>query len=207
MYCAREAVQKNIITMDEYKRVAVLDTITYLKEHKEYEFVKNVGHGTYGAVIELQCPDKTYNVAAKIMLQELVSKSEIDTWPQLAHENVLPLISMEHITPTYCYVFITPLHPTSLNSMVEGYDLGKDKKGFEKAIAWLYGVCRGVQYLHKEKLCHLDIKLSNVLISDEGTAVLCDFGSLTRTEGPADRLEILLYAIISNNFYIIIKQM
>lgn len=184
-----QRVKTNVITDEEYRRLKVLNTISYLQVHKGYKFVKKVGHGTFGAVIEFYIPDKRCSVAAKIVLQELVSNSESEIWPELGHDNILSLTSVEHITSTSCYVFITPLHPASLNVVVESSALSKDKQGFEKAISWLRGVCLGVQYLHNRKLSHLDIKLSNVLISADERALLCDFGSLSNTELPTSRLE------------------
>ena len=40
-----------------------------------------------------------------------------------------------------------------------------------------------MKYLHHQKLCHFDLKLGNVMISDSGVAVINDFGSLICTEG------------------------
>lgn len=186
----REKLKKGYITMEEYRVLAVVLTIEYLKINHEYEFVRKVGQGTYGVVVELKDPCKHHHFAAKIVLEEFVSKSEKEIWPYLCHDNLLPLISMEYITTTYCYVFITPLHRAALNNLVEGSELRKDNKGFEKAISWLHGICSGLQQLHKAKLSHLDIKLSNVLIDDDDRALLCDFGALTRTQAATDRLVI-----------------
>ncbi|XP_061880370.1 cyclin-G-associated kinase-like [Entelurus aequoreus] len=44
-----------------------------------------------------------------------------------------------------------------------------------------YQACRAVQHLHKQKpaIIHRDLKIENLLISNQGTVKLCDFGSAT----------------------------
>ncbi|XP_037113989.1 cyclin-G-associated kinase isoform X2 [Syngnathus acus] len=44
-----------------------------------------------------------------------------------------------------------------------------------------YQTCRAVQHLHKQKphVIHRDLKIENLLISNQGTVKLCDFGSAT----------------------------
>ncbi|XP_077417435.1 cyclin-G-associated kinase [Vanacampus margaritifer] len=44
-----------------------------------------------------------------------------------------------------------------------------------------YQTCRAVQHLHKQKphIIHRDLKIENLLISNQGTIKLCDFGSAT----------------------------
>ncbi|XP_029960622.1 cyclin-G-associated kinase isoform X1 [Salarias fasciatus] len=45
----------------------------------------------------------------------------------------------------------------------------------------LYQACRAVQHMHKQKppIIHRDLKIENLLISNQGTIKLCDFGSST----------------------------
>ncbi|KAF8596589.1 kinase-like protein, partial [Ceratobasidium sp. AG-I] len=39
------------------------------------------------------------------------------------------------------------------------------------------GICKGLVYLHASNIIHADLKGSNVLISNEGTPMLTDFGN------------------------------
>lgn len=71
---------------------------------------------------------------------------------------------------------------------MEDSAFGKSINDLNRASSWIGGVCNGLKYLHERKLCHLDIKISNVLITDTDAAVICDFGSLTPTEAAANKL-------------------
>lgn len=186
----RKKFKRGSLSKKKYRSQVVMSTLSFLIEHHQYEFSGEVGMGTYGAVVELKHPDRSGNVAAKIVLQEYVTEGEKELWQFLSHENLLPLINAECIPSTYSYVFITPRLPKSLDSIVEGSALSQDSNGIERATFWLRGISSGLKYLHDKNLCHLDIKLSNVLISDTDTAVICDFGSLTRTEAATNKLVI-----------------
>lgn len=205
MEIARKKLKENVITLEEYRVEAIMSSMQYLKTHHNLEFVKEIGFGTYGAVFEFKDLQNKRNIACKIVLQEYTSSSEKDIWPLLQHENLLSVLSVEHIRPAYTYVFITSLHRVSLQDIVEGCELVNDQKGLEKCISWLHDICSGIDYLHKESLVHLDVKLSNVLISDTNSALICDFGSLCRTKGPTDKLVNIFFlyvyiVIMSCNF-------
>ena len=43
-----------------------------------------------------------------------------------------------------------------------------------------------MEYLHRQKLCHLYLKLGSIIINDSCTPVTNDFGSLTNTEASAE---------------------
>lgn len=199
----REKFKNNDITMDEYRVEAVMSTIEFLEDRHKYQFIQAVGSGSFGAVVEFMQPNKQRRVAAKIVLEEFASEAENKIWPFLSHENILPLINIEHIASTYSYIFVMPMYPCSLSDIVEGPNLEKDVNGIEKAVSWFHGICNGVHYLHEEGLCHLDLKLSNVLISDNGQALICDFGSLTRTEGATNKLVTQFYFFSLGNRYVI----
>lgn len=189
----REKFIKQDISLEEYTREAVLSTIDFLEEDYNYEFVQEIGRGSFGSVLELKNENKQSRLAVKVVIDEFVAEGEKVLWPNLSHENILPLINVEYIVSTYTYIFITPVHHSSLCNIVQSYDLVKDRNGIQKAEYWLRGICRGINYLHQGGLCHLDLKISNVLISDNSTPIICDFGSLTRTVGPTKKLVQLFF--------------
>lgn len=196
----REKYTRRVITLDEYTREAVLSTIDFLEEDQNCEFVQEVGKGGFGTVLEMK--SKNHRVAVKVVIEEFVTESEKELWPNLSNENLLPVYNIEHISSLYTYVFMMPMMPASLCNILQSPDLLKDRKGVEKLEQWLHGICNGVNYLHQGGLCHLDLKLSNVLISENGTPLICDFGSLTRTDGPTNKLVALFLPIdMTHIFY------
>jgi len=38
-------------------------------------------------------------------------------------------------------------------------------------------ICKAVAYLHNQNIAHLDIKLENILVDEQGNGYLCDFGA------------------------------
>lgn len=189
----RENFLKHEMALSEYKREAVLYTLEFLEDSFNYEFVQQMGQGSFGSVLQLKNKNDDSRVAIKIVIQECVTESEKQLWQNLSHENLLPLINVEYIASAYTYIFVTPLYPSSLCNIMQSLDLAKDRNAIEKVEQWFKGICRGVNYLHEENLCHLDLKISNVLISENDTPVICDFGSLTRTDGPTNKLVVLFF--------------
>lgn len=50
-----------------------------------------------------------------------------------------------------------------------------------RALTILLGVARALEHLHSLGICHGDMYAHNVLADDAGHAVLCDYGTPTRT--------------------------
>ena len=47
---------------------------------------------------------------------------------------------------------------------------------FQQMLAFLNGIAVGMKYLHRNKVIHRDLKLGNVLLNDDLTAKVTDFG-------------------------------
>lgn len=191
MQSAKEKFIKGLISEEEFKNEAMTRSVNSLKE-QGYVFIENLGSGTYGTVFyarkhTLHNRNKeSENLAVKIVLQENVNKMELEVWRSLKNENVLPLNNVQYIPSAGTFAFFMPLIPTSLDVILEDSVLAADINGFDRALSYLQDVLKGIKYLHSRKLCHLDVKPSNILISYSGKALLCDFSSLTMIEAGTD---------------------
>ncbi|KAG8179755.1 hypothetical protein JTE90_022934 [Oedothorax gibbosus] len=136
----------------------------------EYTFEAILGTGTYGSVCHLFHKGTEQQVAAKIVLKEKVGDYEIDLWAILEHPHILPLLKTFE-TAKY-QVFLSPIKEGSLEGAVKNRKLT-----FAQLRHYLQGAFQGLNYLHVNGMCHLDVKGNNVLIGG-GNGIICDFGFL-----------------------------
>ena len=79
-----------------------------------------------------------------------------------------------------------PTYLTTLSHVVSHLKFSAFEQEFKKSISCLQGIAKKVRYLHRQKLCYLDIKLSNILVNDIDKPVLSDIGSLMYTDTGTD---------------------
>ncbi|MCG9681129.1 protein kinase [Vibrio sp. Isolate23] len=109
------------------------------------------------------------------------SKLEISQHPSVAD---FIKIGNEFDRPYIMYEWI---HGESLAEKIERHS----KKGFRHDhIAWLvYQLAGALEYMHTRGVCHLDIKPANVLVGEDDSVKLIDFGAARYTDesqGPAE---------------------
>lgn len=165
----------------------VIKKTIQLFEILNYEYIKMLGQGTFGSVLEIRNKHKNISIAAKIVLDDQVSKNEVNIWPLLKHENIVPVIAVQECKATHTCIFFTPLYKTSLDAMLKDFSFRQRENALETAVNWLGNIVNGLAYLHNQKWCHLDLKCNNVLISENGTASICDFGFVASTELPVTK--------------------
>ncbi|CAE6488515.1 unnamed protein product [Rhizoctonia solani] len=100
---------------------------------------------------------------------QVYASREIHTWNKCNHVNVLPLLGLALFRGR-----IATLSPWIQNGTLQEYlkkhpDVDRCRLSTQ--------VCDGVAYLHSVDIIHGDLKGDNVLISDDGNALLTDFGS------------------------------
>ncbi|KAL4078967.1 kinase-like domain-containing protein [Scleroderma yunnanense] len=140
---------------------------------------KLIGFGTYGDVYEgILNPTQT-KVAVKVVrygdksalpaLERVLR--EIYVWSKLKHKNVIELLG---ITTAFDHT-ISIVSP--LMSRGNAFDYVQNQDVDPRPL--ILGIANGLHYLHTYEQGHIihgDIKGSNVLVSDDGRALLTDFG-------------------------------
>ncbi|KIL00635.1 hypothetical protein PAXRUDRAFT_681701 [Paxillus rubicundulus Ve08.2h10] len=92
---------------------------------------------------------------------------EIIVWSKLNHENILKLLG---IVTNMGLIHI--VSPWQLND-VRSY---RRENSSVNPLKLLSQAAKGLEYLHSQKIVHGQVKCNNMLVSDEGTVSLSDFG-------------------------------
>ncbi|KAH0589950.1 hypothetical protein H2248_000136 [Termitomyces sp. 'cryptogamus'] len=98
-----------------------------------------------------------------------ISSSEVDRWRQLSHPNILPFYGIYQNDKQ-----VSLASPWMKKGDITEYlkhDQTSDRVHFFDDVA------QGLKYLHENGIVHGDLKGKNVLVNEDGRAVLADFGT------------------------------
>ncbi|KAJ7300978.1 kinase-like domain-containing protein [Mycena albidolilacea] len=89
-------------------------------------------------------------------------------WRQLCHPNLLPFFGLYYVDNRLCLV-----SPWMQNGNIMEFlrkPVNRDR------LSLILDVARGLEYLHKQKVVHGDLKAINILVTPSGRACIADFG-------------------------------
>jgi serine/threonine-protein kinase len=148
-----------------------------------YVLGKGVGSGSSGVVYLARDRKTGADVAVKIREahdkeQPVRFIAEAQDMARLRHGRLVPVLDAGHDGPLYWYVM--PFY--SKGSL---RDLVKDQGPIPalQALDWVFQILEGLHVVHGAGLVHRDVKPHNVLLDDEGKAVLTDFGLVRHVHG------------------------
>lgn len=152
------------------------------KATENFSFSKIIGEGGYGRVYRGLIDDDV-EVAVKLLTRKHQNRdrefvAEVEMLSRLHHRNLVKLIGICIERSTRCLVF--ELVP---NGSVESHLHGSDKiygpLDFDTRMKIALGAARGLAYLHEDAnphVIHRDFKASNVLLENDFTPKVADFG-------------------------------
>ena len=147
---------------------------------REYDIVQKIGEGWFSRVYLTEHRDSREELVLKAINSKTVSAEEFlreyrYSKTLSAHANILKVFDIAFQSNGQ-YMFATEYASMGdLTSNVSDKGLGE---AYTKLVAKQIG--SALQFMHSKKLCHLDVKLDNILVfkSDFSRVKLCDFGSV-----------------------------
>jgi serine/threonine protein kinase/tetratricopeptide (TPR) repeat protein len=145
-----------------------------------YEIVERIGEGGMGEVYRAVRADDQYRkqVAVKFVRRGQDSgfvtsrfRNERQILATLEHPNIARLLDGGTTDDGMPYFVMELIEGVPINQYCDGHNLSTTER------LKLFGqVCSAVQYAHQRLIVHRDLKPGNILVSEEGTPKLLDFG-------------------------------
>lgn len=165
--------------------VEILPVLEVPEALKHFEILSEIGRGGMGTVYLARDVSLDREVALKVLSPSLTQDEvmverfvrEARAQARMAHPNITHIyfIGEEHD----CHFFAMELvHGKTLAEVL-------DKEGpppWEKVLEYAVQAARGLVAAHKEGIVHHDVKPSNLMLTEDGTIKIADFGLARRIE-------------------------
>ncbi|KIJ27061.1 hypothetical protein M422DRAFT_138631, partial [Sphaerobolus stellatus SS14] len=100
---------------------------------------------------------------------------EYQIWASLSHPNILPFLGYSNsLSQTSLCGIPAIISPWMRNGTLSQY-LEENPDQIDK-LFMLLQIANGLEYLHKNDIVHGDIRAGNILVSEDGTLCITDFG-------------------------------
>ncbi|KAK7109215.1 hypothetical protein V1264_013298 [Littorina saxatilis] len=142
-------------------------------ELEDLLFYERCGGGTFGSVYRALWRSQNMVVAIKRLL---VLEKEAQVLSALSHRNIIRFFGAVIQDPNFCLI----TEYASNGSLYAYLKNPENELDFRQIVRWAQEIATGMHYLHFEapiKVIHRDLKSKNVVLSDDWTCKLCDFGA------------------------------
>ena len=181
---------------------AILSAQGYFEQRiNQYEPMSKLGEGTFGVVILAQHKNSGVQVAVKVIQKQTIDKvykknkqhfEELEISEEIARSetdcmNILELV--EVFEDDMAYYVVTKFMPAGdlYNYICKQPDQPLDEEHTKVIIKQL---CHAVKAFHDKNIIHRDIKIENILMSDntrESTLKLADLGSAAQLKSSVSK--------------------
>lgn len=142
----------------------------------KYEIIRSLGSGGFGSVYLAKDTWLDIKVAIKVPHKQSAELYKLLKEPRLQaalnHPNIVRMIAAEKENKIF-FMVMEYVKGKTLEKILE-----KEKiLDCETAIDFIRQIAQGVDHAHKNKIIHRDLRPSNILVSEDGTAKITDFGT------------------------------
>lgn len=167
---------------------------------QDIQILEKIGSGSYGDVFKAFDTKKQSYRAVKIFkdsfsnVKKCMKEPEVKVMTKIKHKNLVTLKKVIYESGKLC--LIMELCNQNLSELLT--DRRVSEIGFkeEEIMSYMQDIISAVQCLHSHGYIHRDIKPDNILIADDGTLKLTDFGTIKNMK---DKLPFTNY--VSTRWY------
>jgi serine/threonine-protein kinase len=150
-----------------------------LQKLGKYEILAELGHGAMGVVYKARDPFIGRLVALKTINSNLVDRpdllerfyQEAQSAGKLQHPNIVTVFELgqEKDTP---FIAMEYLDGDSLEKTI----VRQSELPLALKVGYVVRICQALEYAHKNRVVHRDIKPGNIMVNSEGVVKVVDFG-------------------------------
>ncbi|WP_420645633.1 protein kinase domain-containing protein [Candidatus Leptofilum sp.] len=149
----------------------------------KYRVLEPLGSGGMARVYRGYHPQLDRYVAIKVLRSDLVEdetfltrfRHEAQSVAALRHPNIIQVYDFDVEDGIY-FMVMELLDGDTLHTRLNDYRVRNEQMSWGEMIRILLDVLDGLTYAHQEGMIHRDIKPANILLTQQGQAVVADFG-------------------------------
>uniref|UniRef100_W5UC87 Mitogen-activated protein kinase kinase kinase 14 n=1 Tax=Ictalurus punctatus TaxID=7998 RepID=W5UC87_ICTPU len=147
------------------------------REGRDYELCDFLKEGSFGLVYSIRDKTSGFVCAAKKVPLEHFRSEEVGSWSALQSPHVLEFFGF--VREGRSVFLFMDLKPGSLGQLLSE----RGRLPEDLSLHYMHQVLGALEHLHKRHILHLDVKVDNVLLSEDGkNTFLCDFGESERLD-------------------------
>lgn len=145
----------------------------------QLEVTRLVGRGGMGAIYHARQTALDRDVALKLIAKEVSSdpafverfEREAKTLAKLSHPNIVTIFDFGRTDDGTAYLILEYVDGINLRDAISSGSVGSDE-----ALEVVSKICGALEYAHSKGVVHRDIKPENILLGEDGTLKVADFG-------------------------------
>lgn len=148
------------------------------KKIDDYQIMKEIGAGGMGKVYLAQREGFEQKFALKLIKRGMDTEAVLKRFvlerqilSRLEHPNIARLLNVGSTATDLPYFVMEYVEGVPITKFCESHQLSKNER-----LELFQKVCSAVNYAHQNLIVHRDIKPSNILVTNDGTPKLLDFG-------------------------------
>lgn len=145
----------------------------------QLEIQRLVGRGGMGAIFQARQTALDRDVALKLIAREFSADAafverferEAKALAKLSHPHIVTVYDFGHTPDGIAYLIMEFVDGINLREAIAGGNVGPDE-----ALQVVSTICDALEYAHSKGVVHRDIKPENILLGEDGTLKVVDFG-------------------------------